>query len=84
MNFTENIIPISHLKANASKVVEDAFVNNQTYVITQNGYAKMVLIGIKEYDRMLRELSGFTGLKRKEILEKKISKLQKNSKKIKR
>ena len=84
MNFTENIIPISHLKAKASKVVEDAYVNNQTYVITQNGYAKMVLIGIKEYDRMLRELSGFTGLKRKEIFEKKISKVKKNTKKVKR
>lgn len=47
MNLAENIIPISHLKANASKVVEDAFVNNQTYVITQNGYAKMVLIELK-------------------------------------
>ncbi len=83
MNFTENIIPISHLKAKASEVVEDAYVNNQTYVITQNGYAKMVLIGIKEYDRILRELNGFTASKRKEIFDNKVSKLQKNSKKIK-
>ncbi len=83
MNFTENIIPISHLKANASKVVDDAYLNNQTYVITQNGYAKMVLIGIKEYDRMLKEISSISGLKNKKILEKKLLKMQKNSKNVK-
>ncbi len=84
MNFTENIIPISNLKANASKVVEDAYVNNQTYVITQNGYAKMVLIGIKEYDRMLRELNNLSGFKKKQNLEKKISKIEKNPNKGKK
>lgn len=84
MNFTENIIPISHLKANASKVVDDAYFNNQTYVITQNGYAKMVLIGIKEYDRMLRELSVFSGIKSKEIIDNKITKITKSSKKKKK
>ncbi len=84
MNFSEKIIPISFLKSNASKVVEDAYANNQTYVITQNGYAKMVLIGINEYDMMLKELNSFSGLKKKEIFEKKNSKLQKNTKKVKR
>lgn len=84
MNFTENIIPISHLKANASKVVEDAYTNNQTYVITQNGYAKMVLIGIKEYDMMLRELNNLSGFKKKQNLEKKISRIKKNPNKGKK
>ncbi len=43
----------------------------------------MVLIGIKEYDRMLKEISSISGLKNKKILEKKLLKMQKNSKNVK-
>lgn len=84
MNFSEQIIPISNLKSNASRIVEDAFTNNQTYIITQNGYAKMVLIGIKEYDRMLKELNSYSGFQKKQLNESKNSKLQGTSKKLKR
>lgn len=79
MDFSEKIIPISYLKSNASRIVEDAFTNNQTYIITQNGYAKLVIMGIKEYERTLKDISSLSASLNKKTLKTKITSNRKST-----
>jgi prevent-host-death family protein len=51
MKLSESIKPISYLKAHASEIVRDAAANGKTYIITQNGEAKVVVQDIKEYEK---------------------------------
>ncbi|SFV15014.1 type II toxin-antitoxin system Phd/YefM family antitoxin [Pseudoduganella namucuonensis] len=57
MDITEQIKPISFLKANTTEIVKN-FDNGQEepIIITQNGEAKMVVISIKAYQSQLQEL----------------------------
>lgn len=57
MKLSESIKPISYLKAHASELVRDASRNGKTYVITQNGEAKVVLQDIKEYEKIQESLA---------------------------
>ncbi len=81
MKYSEHIIPISYLKTNASKITEDVFRNGQTYIITQNGYAKLAVIGIKEYERTLKEINSLTANINKISLSKKLNSKKKISRK---
>ncbi|NDV18628.1 type II toxin-antitoxin system prevent-host-death family antitoxin [Pseudodesulfovibrio sp. JC047] len=56
MQFSEQVKPISYLKANASKMLND-IGDQQLYVITQNGEAKAVLQSLEEYERTQETLA---------------------------
>ncbi len=56
MNLQRDIKPITYLKNRTADVVQR--VNEgQTLVITQNGEAKMVVMGVEEYDRLQNALA---------------------------
>ncbi|MBZ0204140.1 MAG: type II toxin-antitoxin system Phd/YefM family antitoxin [Ignavibacteria bacterium] len=57
MKYSKQIKPISYLKAHASEMAADAFENGNTYIITQNGKAKMALMDIKEYQKLQDKLA---------------------------
>lgn len=52
MKLSESIKSISYLKAHTAEMVRDATANGTTYVITQNGEAKVIVQDIKEYEKM--------------------------------
>lgn len=45
------------MKAHASEIVNDIYKNRKTYIITQNGYAKVVVYSIDEYEDDLRKIN---------------------------
>jgi len=51
MKLSESVKSISYLKANAAQMIEEANKNQKTFVITQNGEAKVVLQDIKTYEK---------------------------------
>lgn len=55
MSLAENIKPISYLKANAAEIVRN--IESKPLIITQNGEAKAVLIGIDEYEETQETLA---------------------------
>lgn len=52
MNYTNQIKPISYLKANAAEVLENLAQSREPLVITQNGEAKAVLQDVASYNEM--------------------------------
>lgn len=70
MRLSKDIKPISYIKANSAKVLEQ--VNNTgPMVITQNGEASAVLMGVKDYERLTE---GVALLKILSLSEKSIQK----------
>lgn len=57
MNLSENIKPISYLKAKTADVINDVTSNQQTVIITQNGEAKVVIQDIKHYESLKKSLN---------------------------
>ncbi len=57
MKFSEAVKPISYLKTHASSVLREVNENQKTMIITQNGEAKAVLLGVKEYERLQDSLA---------------------------
>jgi prevent-host-death family protein len=57
MKLSENIKPISYLKANAADVIENLKVTHQPMVITQNGEAAMVIQSVADYEQTLETLA---------------------------
>jgi prevent-host-death family protein len=51
MKFSENIKPISFLKAHASEILRELNKSKKTMIITQNGEAKAVVQDIKLYEQ---------------------------------
>lgn len=52
MKLSESVKSISYLKANAANLIDDINKNHKTFVITQNGEAKVVVQDIKSYEKM--------------------------------
>ena len=52
MKLSESVKSISYLKANAASLIDDINKNQKTFVITQNGEAKVVVQDIKIYEKM--------------------------------
>ncbi|MCP5063335.1 MAG: type II toxin-antitoxin system Phd/YefM family antitoxin [Ignavibacteriae bacterium] len=50
MKLSESVKSISYLKANAANLIEDINKHQKTFVITQNGEAKVVVQDIKAYE----------------------------------
>ena len=57
MQSIANIKSISYLKSHAAQISEDLEMNGNPFVITQNGEAKAVLMGVHEYERMQETLA---------------------------
>lgn len=57
MNLRETVKPITYLKSNAAEVVREAHENGRLMVVTQNGEAKAVLMGVAQYDEWKRTLA---------------------------
>jgi prevent-host-death family protein len=51
MRLSEDIKPISYVKANTGKVLEQVNTSGPM-VITQNGEASAVLMGVRDYERL--------------------------------
>lgn len=51
MKYSEQIKPISYLKAHAAEIVRNLSKEQQPLVITQNGEAKVVIQDIKSYEQ---------------------------------
>jgi prevent-host-death family protein len=56
MNLRRDIKPITYLKNRTTDVVQQVS-EGRTIVITQNGEAKMVIMGVEEYDRLQSALA---------------------------
>ncbi len=52
MKLSESVKSISYLKANAANLIKEINENQKTYIITQNGEAKVVVQDIKTYEKM--------------------------------
>ena len=57
MKLTNQIKPISYLKAHAADVVRNLSEQRQPLIITQNGEAKMVLQDIESYEETQETLA---------------------------
>jgi len=51
MRMSEAVKSISYLKANAANMIEEINKDQKTYVITQNGEAKVIVQDIKVYEK---------------------------------
>jgi prevent-host-death family protein len=57
MKLSESVKSISYLKAHAAEMIDDANKNQKTFVITQNGDAKVVVQDIKTYEKTQETLA---------------------------
>jgi len=51
MRLSESVKSISYLKANAANLIEEINKEQKTYIITQNGEAKVIVQDIKVYEK---------------------------------
>lgn len=52
MKLSESVKSISYLKANAASLINEINKHQKTFIITQNGEAKVVVQDIKMYEKM--------------------------------
>lgn len=52
MKLSESVKPITYFKAHAAEVFDALDQDGNAMVITQNGEAKAVVMGIREYERL--------------------------------
>jgi len=57
MNLSNDIKPISYLKAKTAEVINEANENKRAIIITQNGEAKVVIQDIKSYENMQNSIN---------------------------
>lgn len=57
MKLSENLKPISYLKANAAQVIDTLKSTHQPMVITQNGEAAMVIQSVADYEQTQETLA---------------------------
>ena len=57
MHLSQDIKPISYLKAKTADVINSVNENQRTIIITQNGEAKAVVQDIKSYENLQNSLS---------------------------
>ena len=56
MLLSQDIKPISYLKAKTASVINDVNENQRTIIITQNGEAKAVIQDIKTFENLMQYL----------------------------
>lgn len=74
MKLSESVKSISYLKSNAANLIDEINKNQKTYVITQNGEAKVVVQDIKMYEKMqetmaMLKLLAMTNVKSKDAAD---------------
>jgi prevent-host-death family protein len=57
MKLSESVKSISYLKANAAELISSINKNQNTFIITQNGEAKVVVQDIKLYEKTQETLA---------------------------
>ena len=57
MYLSQDIKPISYLKAKTADVINSVNINQRTIIITQNGEAKAVVQDIKSYENLQNSLN---------------------------
>ena len=57
MHLSQDIKPISYLKAKTADVINSVNENQRTIIITQNGEAKAVIQDIKSYENLQNSLN---------------------------
>jgi prevent-host-death family protein len=57
MRYSTQVKPISYLKANAARVLQQLAENREPLVITQNGEAKAVLLDVASYEETRETLA---------------------------
>ena len=57
MKLSENIKPISYLKTHASEVIHEIGESGNSYVITLNGEARVVVQDVREYEKTQESLA---------------------------
>jgi prevent-host-death family protein len=57
MRLSESVKSISYLKANAAELIEKINKEQKTYVITQNGEAKVIVQDIKVFEQTQEALA---------------------------
>ncbi len=57
MNLSQDIKPISYLKAKTADVISSVNENKRAVIITQNGEAKAVVQDIKSYENLQNSLN---------------------------
>ena len=57
MHLSQDIKPISYLKAKTADVINEANENKRAIIITQNGEAKVVIQDIKTYENMQNSIN---------------------------
>lgn len=50
MNLKESVRPITYLKNNAAEVIRQVHEDGHLMIVTQNGEAKAVVMGVDQYD----------------------------------
>ncbi|GBD87535.1 phd_YefM [bacterium BMS3Abin03] len=74
MKLSESVKSISYLKANAATLIDEINKHQKTFVITQNGEAKVVVQDIKMYEKMqdtmaMLKLLAMTNIKSKDATD---------------
>jgi len=74
MKLSESVKSISYLKANAANLIDEINKHQKTFVITQNGEAKVVVQDIKMYEKMqdtmaMLKLLAMTNIKSKDAAD---------------
>ncbi len=57
MRLSDRVKPVSYLKANAARILDDLKKGGEPLIITQNGEAKAVLQDIRQYEEMEETLA---------------------------
>ncbi len=57
MKLSESVKPISYLKAHASEIINDISTNRKTFIITQNGEAKVIVQDLETYEQTKESLA---------------------------
>ena len=76
MKLSESVKSISYLKANAANLIDDINKNQKTFVITQNGEAKVVVQDIKMYEKMQETMAMLKLLAMTNVKSKKASNIK--------
>lgn len=74
ISFKEDILPVSELKKNMRRVLEQVRRTQRPVILTVNGKASSVLIDVESYEKQMKalHLSGLLLAAEKDIREEKI------------
>ncbi|MEO6918506.1 MAG: type II toxin-antitoxin system Phd/YefM family antitoxin [Collimonas sp.] len=57
MKFSKQVKPISYLNSDAAEIVKDISESREPMLVTQNGEAKLVVMGVRSYEEQEQTLA---------------------------